>query len=93
MYRKNQQIFRRRTFLENLEEENLEYIIIGEFLADLKKNLEKKITNLKNRTRELNNGEVCAKVEKNSKRKSSFKRRLLIEEFKRVMNRVIGGKL
>lgn len=85
--------------MEDLEEENLEYEIVGEFLMNLKKEFggdndetmkvaELKIIKQENRTME----EFVQKF-KGVVRGSSYERKLLIEEFRREMNRTIQQRL
>lgn len=85
--------------MEDLEEENLEYEIVGEFLMNLKKEFggdndetmkvaELKIIKQENRTME----EFVQKF-KGVVRGSSYERKLLIEEFRREINRIIQQRL
>ena len=85
--------------LENLELGNLEYEIAEEFLADLKKEFgegdEKavKVVELRKLEQEGRTIKEFVQEFKRATRESGYKRRLLAEEFKREISRVIGRKL
>ena len=81
--------------MENLRYESLEFAIVRDFLTDLKQ----EFGNRNNKLVKIAELKKVGKISKTIKefvqkfkrvaRESSFKRRLLIEEFKREMNGVI----
>ena len=84
--------------MEDLKAEVLEYIMIEEFLIDLKKEFEGVNKMLK--TAELKKIEQGSRTTEKFVQKlrrvakdSRYERRLLVEEFKREMNEVIKRKL
>ena len=84
--------------MEDLKAELLEYIMIEEFLIDLKKEFEGVNKMLK--TAELKKIEQGSRTTEKFVQKlrrvakdSRYERRLLVEEFKREMNEVIKRKL
>ena len=85
--------------MEDLEEENLEYEIVGEFLMNLKKefggdnNETMKVAELKKIKQENRTMEECVQKFRGVVRGSSYERKLLIEEFRREMNRTIQQRL
>ena len=85
--------------MENLKERNLEYETVGEFLADPKKKFGKwdnkiiKIAEFKKVEWENRMIEKFVQEFKKVVRRSGHKRRLLVGEFNRGMNRVIKWKL
>ena len=89
----------KENILENLEVEELEFLMVGNFLTKLKKEFS-------SRNNELTKVVKLKKVEQKSRiieefvqkfrkivRDSRYRERLLIEEFKRGMNSVIRWKL
>ena len=85
--------------LEELEAEELEFETVGEFLAEIKKEFggEEEESVKAAELRKLEQGgktmEEFVQEFKRTARESGYKRRLLIKEFKRRMNRVIRRKL
>ena len=85
--------------MENLEEEILEYESVGEYLAVIKKEFgggeeeSVKVAELKKLEQEGRIMEEFMQKFKRAVRGSKYKERLLIEEFKRGMNRIIRKKL
>ena len=85
--------------MEDLEEENLEYEIVGEFLMNLKKefggdnNETMKVAELKKIKQENRTMEEFVQKFRGVVRGSSYERKLLIEEFRREMNRTIQQRL
>ena len=85
--------------MEDLEEENLEYEIVGEFLMNLKKEFggdndeTMKVAELKKIKQENRTMEEFIQKFKGVVRGSSYERKLLIEEFRREMNRTIQQRL
>ena len=85
--------------MEDLEEENLEYEIVGEFLMNLKKEFggdndeTMKVAELKKIKQENRTMEEFVQKFKGVVRGSSYERKLLIEEFRREMNRTIQQRL
>jgi len=81
--------------MENLEAGSLEYETVGEFLANLKKDFRKednetiKMIELKRIEQENKTIEEFIQELRRIARGSKYKGRLLVEEFKRRMNRVI----
>ena len=81
--------------MENLRYESLEFAIVRDFLTDLKQefgnrnNKLVKIAELKKVGKRSKTIKEFVQKFKRVARESSFKRRLLIEEFKREMNGVI----
>ena len=84
--------------MKYLEAEELEYVIVGEFLADLKKksggenNKMIKVTELKKIEQGSKTIEKFVQEFKKAARGSGYEERLLVEEFKKEMNRVIRRK-
>ena len=84
--------------MEDLEIGALEYIIIGEFLMDLKEfgrrdNKTMKVAKLKKIEQESKMIEKFMQKFRRVARKSEYKKRPLEEDFKRGMNKVIWRKL
>ena len=81
--------------LENLKGELLEYETIGEFLADLKKEFgrgDEKTVKVVELKRLEQGGRIIEKFVQKFRRvarDNKYEGRLLVEEFKREMNRVI----
>ena len=84
--------------LEELEAEELEFETVGEFLAEIKKEFggEEELVKVAE-LRKLEQGgktiEEFMQEFKRVARESRYKRRLLVEEFKREMNRMIRKRL
>ena len=84
--------------LEELEAEELEFETVGEFLAEIKKEFggEEELVKVAE-LRKLEQGgktiEEFMQEFKRVARESRYKRRLLVEEFKRGMNRMIRKRL
>jgi len=78
--------------LEDLENRSLEFMIVEEFLIDLKKefssrdNETMKVMELKKVEQENRMMEKFVQVFRRVARESEYERRLLIEEFKKNMN-------
>ena len=85
--------------MEDLKAELLEYIMIEEFLIDLKKEFEEgankmlKIAELKKIEQGSRITEKFVQKLRRVAKDSRYERRLLVEEFKREMNEVIKRKL
>ena len=85
--------------LEELKAEKLEFKIVGEFLAEIKKEFgggEKesvKVAELKKLEQGRRTMEEFVQEFKRAARGSGYEERLLVEEFKRRMNEVIRKKL
>jgi len=85
--------------LEDLEKEELEYESVGEFLAAIKKEFREgeeksiKVTELKRLEQGGRTMEEFIQEFRRTVRGSRYEGRLLIEEFKRGMNRIIRRKL
>ena len=85
--------------MKDLEEESLEYEIVGEFLVDLKKKFGReddktmKIVELKKVEQVSKVMEEYVQEFRRAVRESEYKERPLVEEFKRRINRMIGRKL
>ena len=84
--------------MEDLKAEVLEYIMIEEFLIDLKKEFEGvnkmlKIAELKKIEQGSRITEKFVQKLRRVAKDSRYERRLLVEEFKREMNEVIKRKL
>ena len=85
--------------LEELKAEKLEFKIVGEFLAEIKKEFgggEKesvKVAELKKLEQGRRTMEEFVQEFKRAARGSGYEERLLVEEFKRQMNEVIRKKL
>jgi len=81
--------------LEDLEEELLEYEIVGEFLADIRKEFggrdeeSVKVAELKRLEQRSRTMEKFVQEFKRVVRGSRYKKRLLVEEFKRRINTMI----
>jgi len=81
--------------LEDLEEELLEYEIVGEFLADIRKEFggrdeeSVKVAELKRLEQRSRTMEKFVQEFKRVVRGSRYKERLLVEEFKRRINTMI----
>jgi len=84
---------------EDLETRVLEYITVGEFLADLKKefggenNKIIKVAELKTIEQESKTTEEFVQEFKRAAKKSRYKERPLVEEFKKEINKTIRRKL
>ena len=84
--------------MKNLESESLSYTTVGEFLSDLKKefgngdNKTAKIAELK-KIEQRNKIIEFVQEFRRAVRKSGYEKRLLIEKFKREINRVIRRNL
>jgi len=85
--------------IEDLESRSLSYATVGEFLSDLKEEFSRE-DNETMKVAELKKVEQGGKTMKGfvqefmrAARGSRYKRRLLIEEFKREMNEIIRRKL
>jgi len=85
--------------MENLKMEILKFEIIKEFLEVIRKEFErgeeelKKVTELKKVKQEQQTMDEYIQMFKRAARASSYKRRLLVKEFKRDMNRGIRRRL
>jgi len=85
--------------MEYLESRSLSYIIVGEFLSDLREKFKKgdnemiKVAELKNVKQESRMMEKFVQEFRRVARGSGYKGRPLVEEFKRGMNRIIKQKL
>jgi len=85
--------------LENLEEGELEYESVGEFLAAIKKEFRvgeeelAKIAELKRLEQGERTMEKFIQEFKRAVRGSGYEEKLLIEEFKRGINKIIRRKL
>ena len=81
--------------LEDLEEGLLEYKIVGEFLADIRKEFRRedeelvKVAELKRLEQGGRTMEEFVQEFRRVAKKSEYEGRLLVEEFKRDMNRAI----
>ena len=81
--------------LEDLEAKELDYAIVGEFLADLKKifdggdNKTIKVVKFKKMKQKEKTIEEFVQEFRRVVRENDYKERLLIEEFKRGMNKTI----
>ena len=79
----------KKNVIKNLKSRSLSYIIVGEFLADLKKefsgrdNETMKIAELKQGNKTM---EEFIQELRRAARENEYEERLLIEEFKREMN-------
>lgn len=82
----------KKNVLEDLENRSLEFMIVEEFLIDLKKefssrdNKTMKVMELKKVEQENRMMEKFVQVFRRVARESEYERRLLIEEFKKNMN-------
>ena len=89
----------KKNVLEDLEEEELEYESVGEFLAAIKKEFRGgeeesvKVAELKRLEQGESMMEEFVQKFRRVARKSGYKGRLLIEEFKRGINGIIRRKL
>ena len=89
----------KENIIEDLESRNLSYIIVREFLSDLKEefggeyNKTMKIAKLKKLKQRSRTMEEFLQEFKRAVRNSKYKRKLLVKEFKREINRVIRRKL
>ena len=89
----------KKSILKDLEEGLLEYETVGEFLVDIRKEFgerdEKsvKVAELKRVEQESKMMEEFVQEFRRAARDSGYEGRLLMEEFKRGMNRVIRRKL
>ena len=89
----------KKSILEDLEGGLLEYETVGEFLVDIRKEFgerdEKsvKVAELKRVEQESKMMEEFVQEFRRAARDSGYEGRLLMEEFKRGMNRVIRRKL
>jgi len=85
--------------LEELEAGKLEFEIVGEFLVEIKKEFgggkeeSVKTAELRKLKQERRTMEEFVQEFKKAVRESRYEERLLVEEFKRRMNRVIRRKL
>ena len=85
--------------MKDLKEGNLEYEIVGEFLMNLKKEFggdndeTMKVAELKKIKQENRTMEEFVQKFRGVVRGSSYERKLLIEEFRREMNRTIQQRL
>jgi len=85
--------------MEDLENRSLVYAIVGEFLTDLKQefggenNKMMKMTELKKVEQRSRMIEKFIQKFRRTARDNGYEERLLIEEFKRGMNRMIRRKL
>ena len=85
--------------MENLEEGELEYELVGEFLAAIKKEFggeeeeSVKVAELKRLEQGGRTMEEFVQEFRRAARGSRYEGRLLIEEFKRGMNEIIRRKL
>jgi len=85
--------------LEKLKERELEYVSVGKFLAAIKKEFrggEKELVKVAELKRLEQGGRTIEEFVQEFKRVvrgSEYKERLLVEKFKRRMNRVIRRKL
>jgi len=85
--------------LEDLEERLLEYEIVGEFLADIKKEFGRgdeklvKVAELKRLEQRGKTMEEFVQEFRRVARGSRYERRLLVEEFKRGINATICRRL
>ena len=85
----------KENILEDLEEGVLEYKTVGEFLADIKKEFGRgdkelvKVTKLKRVEQGGKTMEEFVQEFRRVAKKSEYEGRLLVEEFKRDMNRAI----
>ena len=81
--------------LEDLEAKELDYAIVGEFLADLKKKFDGgdnktiKVVKFKKMKQKEKTIEEFVQEFRRVVRENDYKERLLIEEFKRGMNKTI----
>jgi len=85
--------------LENLELENLEYETVEEFIANLKKEFRGgdeevvKVVELRELEQEGRTIEEFVQEFRRATKESEYEGRLLVEEFKKGMSRVIRKKL
>ena len=85
--------------MEDLESGNIKYILVENFLLNLKIEFEGennnlvKVTELKKVEQRGKTIEEFVQKFKKTARESGFKRRVLVEEFKQRMNRMIRRKL
>ena len=85
--------------IKDLESGELEYVAVGEFLTDLKKEFEEgdnetmKIAKLKKFKQESRTIEEFVQKFRRAVRNSRYEERPLMKEFKRAINRVIRRKL
>ena len=85
--------------MENLESRSLSYTIVQEFLSDLKKEFGKgnneimKVAELKKVEQESKTIKEFIQEFRKVVRKSIYEKRLLIEKFKEVINKMIKRKL
>jgi len=85
--------------MEDLESGNIKYILVEDFLLNLKiefggeNNNLAKVTELKKVEQGGKTIEEFVQKFKRTARESGFERRVLVEEFKQRMNRVIRRKL
>jgi len=85
--------------LKDLKEDSLEYETAGEFLADIKKEFKRedeetvKVVELKRIEQEGKTMEEFVQTFQRAARRSRYEGRLLVEEFKRGMNRTIWQRL
>ena len=96
MYKGAWQIdIQKENVLEDLEAEELDYAIVGEFLTDLKKkfgggdNKTIKVVKFKKIKQKGKTIEEFVQEFRRVVRESDYEERLLIEEFKREMNKTI----
>ena len=85
--------------LKDLKRELLKYEIVGEFLADIRKEFKggdeklPKVAELKRLEQEEKTMEEFVQEFRRAARRSRYKERSLVEEFKRGMNRIIRRRL
>ena len=89
----------KENLLEDLELEKLEFESVGNFLLELKKEFSKgdeklvKVAKLKRIEQEERIMEEFVQEFRRAARRSRYKGRILVKEFKKVMNEVIRKKL
>ena len=88
----------KENMLEELEAGELEFESVGEFLAEIEKEFGEeeelvKAAELRKLEQEKRTMEEFVQEFKRAARESGYEKRLLVEEFKRVMNRMIRRKL
>ena len=88
----------KENMLEELEAGELEFESVGEFLAEIEKEFGEeeelvKAAELRKLEQEKRTMEEFVQEFKRAARESGYEKRLLVEEFKRVINRMIRRKL
>ena len=88
----------KENMLEELEAGELEFESVGEFLAEIEKEFGEeeelvKAAELRKLEQEKRTMEEFVQEFKRAARESGYEKRLLVEKFKRVMNRMIRRKL